>query len=127
MIDISSQTIDSVSFEKLFPNKKLLIALQQRDYEFTMGEGIKIHRQYFASKHRAKGGPKKQRTMSSIVVLKNKHFFRKIPRTAWLMPVDTNKKGSKIWGEVFMERLLKDELQRSLHRQTIADKIDKNI
>lgn len=114
----------SLMYHKLFPNKKLLRDLESRGYKFDMGSGLKLHRKYFASKHRnSSGGPKQQRTIQSLVIFKDNKFFRKIAKATWVNLVDPSDKHSITFGEVFMGKLLDNEVKKHKQRQQyIANK-----
>lgn len=103
----------SLMFHKLFPNPKLRQELEARGYEFKMGEGLKLQRAFFGSQHRGKSAPKRQRMIQSLVILKDGMFFRKIPKASWVMLIDPSDKDSLTFGEAFMRKLLKSEIQKT--------------
>lgn len=99
----------SLMYHKLFPNYSLLRELEAFGYSFEMGAGLKLQKKFFASQHRNVSGPRRQRSIQSLLILKNGLFFRQIPKPQWVMLVDPTDNNSKTWGEMFMRKLLDTE------------------
>lgn len=108
---ITEEHNTSLMYHKLFPNNELLRELEKYGYKFEMGNGIKLHKQFFASKHRNKSGPSRQRTIQTLIIFKNGQMYRQIPKSQWVLLVDPSNAKSKTWGEVFMQKLLAHEKQ----------------
>lgn len=112
----------SLMYHKLFPNSKLRKELESRGYTFKMGDGLKLQRKFFSSQHRAGSAPKRQRMIQSLIILKDGRMFRQIPKAAWVQLVDPSDKDSLTFGEVFMKKLLKLEIQKTEARiQKVVD------
>jgi hypothetical protein len=124
LIQLTEEPNSSLMFHKLFPNRRLLRDLESRGYEFVMGDGLKLQRQYFSSQHRANSGPKRQRMIQTLIIFKKGKFFRKIPKSSWVQLVDPSDGESKTFGEVFMKKLLQKELDAYTAREKGI--IDKN-
>lgn len=107
----------SLMYHKLFPNKRLLRDLEAKGYKFEMGDGLKLHRKYYASQHRTSSGPRKQRMIQTLLIFKNGKFFRKVTKAAWVQLVDPSDKDSTTFGEVFMRKLLDEENRRFKERE----------
>lgn len=108
----------SLMYHKLFPNTRLLRDLEAKGYKFEMGGGLKLQRRFFSSTHRnSSGGPRRQRMIQSLIILKNGKFFREIPKAAWVQLVDPSDKDSKTYGEVFMRKLLDHEIEQYKQRE----------
>jgi hypothetical protein len=110
----------SLMYHKLFPNLRLLRDLEAFGYKFEMGSGLKLHKQFFASKHRNKSAPTRQRTIQSLVIFKNGEMYRQIPKANWVMLVNPSDYNSKTWGEKFMEKLLAHEQKILSDRLALA-------
>jgi len=106
---LTEEPNSSLMYHKLFPNRRLLRDLESKGYSFDMGAGLKLQRQYFGSQHRNTSGPKQQRMIQSLVIMKDGKFFRKIPKASWVQLVDPSDQNSKTFGEVFMTKLLQQE------------------
>lgn len=119
---LTEEANTSLMYHKLFPNRKLLRSLEARGYQFIMGDGLKLQRQYFSSQHRTNGGPKRQRMIQSLVILKDGQMFRKIPKSNWVRLVDPSDKNSLTFGEVFMRKILQQELQKQQDKINLINK-----